>query len=102
MTTAAATTVKAFSTAAPPLNVYKKVAVIRCSSDTLTFEDAEGIPKIVSIQELGDAIATAVSICMEHGRKEGYVNLIYQATDVYELLRRDEYKVRNFLSCQDG
>lgn len=46
--------------AAPPLNVYKKVAVIRRPSDSLTYEDGEGNPKTVSIQELGDAIATAV------------------------------------------
>jgi len=47
--------------AAPPLNVYKRVAVIRRPSDSLTYEDSEGNPKTVSIQELGDAIATAVS-----------------------------------------
>jgi len=46
--------------AAPPLNVYKKVAVIRRPSDSLTYEDGEGNPKTVSIEELGDAIATAV------------------------------------------
>ena len=47
--------------AAPSLNVYKKVAVIRLPSDSLTYEDSEGNQKSVSIQELGDAISTAVS-----------------------------------------
>lgn len=48
-------------TVAPPaLNVYKKVAVIRKPSDSLTYEDAEGNIKSVSAQELGDAIAHAV------------------------------------------
>jgi len=46
--------------AAPSLNVYKKVAVIRHPSDSLTYEDAEGNLKSVSVQQLGDAIATAV------------------------------------------
>jgi hypothetical protein len=41
--------------------MYQKVAVIRKSSDSLTYEDAEGHVKSVSVQELGDAIATAVS-----------------------------------------
>jgi hypothetical protein len=48
--------------AAPSLNVYKKVAVIRFPSDSLTYEDGEGNQKSVSIQELGDAISTAVSV----------------------------------------
>ena len=48
------------ASAAPPLNVYMKVAVIRRPSDSLQYEDNEGNPKTVSIQELGDAIATAV------------------------------------------
>jgi hypothetical protein len=48
------------ATAAPSLNVYKKVAVIRLPSDSLTYEDAEGNAKSVSVQELGDAISTAV------------------------------------------
>lgn len=47
--------------AAPSLNVYKKISVIRRSDDTLKYEDAEGTLKTVSIQELGDAISTAVS-----------------------------------------
>lgn len=44
------------------LNVYQKVSVIRRSDDTLNYEDAEGNVKSVSIQELGDAIASAVSV----------------------------------------
>ena len=48
--------------APPALNVYKKVAVIRQPSDSLTYEDAEGNIKSVSAEELGDAIAHAVSI----------------------------------------
>lgn len=47
--------------AAPSLNVYKKVAVIRLPSDCLTYEDAEGTQKSVSIEDLGDAISSAVS-----------------------------------------
>lgn len=46
---------------APVLNVYRKVAVIRLPSDTLTYEDAEGNQKSISVKELGDAIASAVS-----------------------------------------
>ena len=49
------------ATAAPSLNVYKKVAVIRLPSDSLTYEDAEGNQKSVSIEDLGDAISSAVS-----------------------------------------
>jgi hypothetical protein len=49
------------SAAAPSLNVYKKAAVIRLPSDSLTYEDADGNQKSVSIQELGDAISSAVS-----------------------------------------
>lgn len=60
--TATATTT---ATAAPLLNVYKKVAVIRIPSDSLTYEDAEGNQKSVSIQELGDAISSAVSCFVE-------------------------------------
>jgi hypothetical protein len=52
--------------AAPSLNVYKKVAVIRLPSDSLTYEDAEGNQKSVSIQELGDAISSAVSTTDDH------------------------------------
>lgn len=57
------------SAAAPLLNVYKKVPVIRIPSDSLTYEDAEGNQKSVSVQELGDAIATAVSslVCRFRG-----------------------------------
>jgi hypothetical protein len=55
------TNTSTISAAAPLLNVYKKVPVIRLPSDSLTYEDADGNQKSVSIQELGDAIATAVS-----------------------------------------
>jgi hypothetical protein len=50
------------SAVAPPsLNVYKKVAVLCTDKDSLTYEDAEGKQKSVTIEELGhDAIATAV------------------------------------------
>lgn len=48
--------------AAPPLNMYMKVAVIRRASDSLQYEDNEGNPKTVSVQELGDAISTAVRL----------------------------------------
>ena len=51
------------ATAAPSLNVYKKVAVIRHPSDSLTYDDAEGNQRSVSIDELGDAISSAVSFC---------------------------------------
>ena len=41
------------------LNVYRKIAVIRSEGDTLQYE-ADGVVRTVSVQELGDAIATAV------------------------------------------
>lgn len=47
--------------AAPSLNVYKQVAVIRHPDDHLTYEDPTGKQKSVSVQELGDAISNAVS-----------------------------------------
>ena len=50
---------KTGAVAAPSLNVYKQVAVIRRPSDTLSYEDEQGTSKSVSIQELGDAILTA-------------------------------------------
>ena len=50
--------------AAPSLNVYKKVSVIRLSSDSLTYENSEGNQKSVSIQELGESISSAVSIML--------------------------------------
>lgn len=45
---------------APSLNVYHKISVIRQPNDRVTYEDAEGNAKSLSIKELGDAIATAV------------------------------------------
>ena len=42
------------------LNVYNKIAVIRSVQDTLHY-DVDGTIKTVSVQELGDAISTAVS-----------------------------------------
>ena len=57
-----ATATSTITAAAPSLNVYKKIPVIRRPSDTLNYEDAEGNQKFVSIQELGDAIASAVSV----------------------------------------
>jgi hypothetical protein len=58
--TTTATSSTATTAAAPSLNVYKKVAVIRLPSDSLTYEDSEGKPKSVSVEELGDAISSAV------------------------------------------
>lgn len=55
---------KIATAAAPSLNVYKKVAVIRHPSDSLTYDDAEGNQKSVSIDELGDAISSAVSFSL--------------------------------------
>jgi hypothetical protein len=51
---------KPTATAAPSLNMYQKIAVIRHSSDSLTYDDSDGNSKSVSVQQLGDAIATAV------------------------------------------
>lgn len=48
------------TTAAPALNVYRKIAVIRKPSDSLTYEDEHGNTKSVLIQELGAAITGAV------------------------------------------
>jgi enhancer of polycomb-like protein len=51
------------SAAGPPaLNVYKKISVIRHADDHLTYEDATGNTKSVSVQELGDAIASATPL----------------------------------------
>ena len=46
----------------PSLNVYKKIAVIRKPRDSLTYEDPEGNLKSVSVEQLGDAIATATPL----------------------------------------
>ena len=46
----------------PSLNVYKKIAVIRKPSDSLTYEDAEGTVKTVLAEQLGDAFATATPL----------------------------------------
>jgi enhancer of polycomb-like protein len=46
----------------PALNVYKKISVIRHADDHLTYEDANGNTKSVSVQELGDAIASATPL----------------------------------------
>jgi hypothetical protein len=45
----------------PSLNVYRKVAVIRKPSDSLTYENADGNLTSVSAEQLGDAISLAVS-----------------------------------------
>lgn len=42
------------------LNVYKKVAIIRRPTDSLTYEDSDGNLKTVT--DLGDAASSAVSI----------------------------------------
>ena len=52
---------KAVSMAAPSLNVYKKMAIIRNPTDSLNYEDSDGNIKSVSAEQLGDAISTAVS-----------------------------------------
>ena len=49
--------------AAPSLNLYEKIAVIRLPSDTLTYEDAAGNQKSVMVEELEGAIASAVRFC---------------------------------------
>ena len=41
------------------LNVYKKVAIVRKSSDTLTYEDNDGNTK--TIKDLAGAVSSAVS-----------------------------------------
>jgi hypothetical protein len=58
-----ATMVVTSTTAAPALNVYRKIAVIRKPSDSLTYEDEHGNTKSVLIEELGTAITAAVSCC---------------------------------------
>lgn len=55
--------------AAPTLNVYQKVAVIRKPTDVLTYEDEQGNTKSVVIQELGDAVTAAVSVSRTNGSK---------------------------------
>lgn len=46
------------------LNVYKKVAIVRKSSDTLTYEDDQGNTKTIS--ELAGAVSSAVSRLNHH------------------------------------
>lgn len=46
----------------PSLNVYKKIAVIRKPSDSLSYEDGQGNVKTVSAEQLGDAISTATPL----------------------------------------
>jgi hypothetical protein len=41
------------------LNVYQKVALVRRSTDTLSFEDEEGNLQV--IRDLGEAASTSVS-----------------------------------------
>jgi hypothetical protein len=61
MTKAPQTTAPINPAVAPTaLNVFKKVAVIRHGDDTLNYE-VDGSVKTVSVQDLGDAIKTAVS-----------------------------------------
>ena len=47
------------------LNVYKKVAIIRTSTDAVTYEDADGVAR--TITDLGEAASTAVSACLLAG-----------------------------------
>ena len=42
------------------LSVYKKVAIVRKSSDTLTYEDSDGNTKTIS--DLAGAVSSAVSL----------------------------------------
>jgi hypothetical protein len=42
------------------LNVYKKVAIVRRASDTLSYEDIDGTIKTIS--DLGEAAATSVRL----------------------------------------
>jgi enhancer of polycomb-like protein len=44
--------------------MYQKIAVIRHSSDSLTYDDSDGNSKSVSVQQLGDAIATATPLVL--------------------------------------
>ena len=46
--------------AAPSLNVYKQVAIVRHPNDTVSYEDAEGNTKSLSIQDLSATIHTDV------------------------------------------
>lgn len=41
--------------------MYQKIAIVRSPQDSLTFEDDEGKKQSISVEEIGDAIATAVS-----------------------------------------
>ena len=46
------------------LSVYKKVAIVRKSSDTLTYEDSDGKTKTIS--DLARAVSSAVSLMLYH------------------------------------
>lgn len=41
------------------INVYKKVAIVRRSSDTVTYEDSDG--NIKTVKDLGEVASAAVS-----------------------------------------
>jgi hypothetical protein len=51
---------KVAGVAAPSLNVYKQIAIIRNPNDRVTYEDAEGNTKALSIQDLGPSIHVEV------------------------------------------
>lgn len=68
--------------APPSLNVYKKVAVIRKPSDSLTYLDAEGSIKSVSAEQLGDAISHAVSKSHTHHKDH---QLFFRNSDLLQL-----------------
>ena len=55
--TSSSTSIKGFAA----LNVYRKVALVRSSNDTLTFEDDTG--RLQTVSDFGDAASTSVSVC---------------------------------------
>jgi len=46
--------------AAPSINVYKKVVIVRNPDDTMSFQDEAGNLKSLSAQELGEALVMEV------------------------------------------
>lgn len=66
------------------LNVYKQVALVRKSTDTLTFEDEEG--KLQTIRDLGEAASSSVSFEILFARSRSISLSLSLAPSLHELL----------------
>lgn len=95
--TAASAPTKPGLVARPPLDAYKKVAIIRSKTDGISYEDAEG--NIQRISDLGDAATTAAPALKPKKKLEIPVPLITEIgayeTDVPPTYRKPEAFVRH-------